>query len=87
MSFKAVAWTLLAAMALTAVLLFNYWASFQPLSTLAYSGIGLGLAGLAHLAFPFRFLDHNLREETYRAVGADDLGSSCTSNCRRATRK
>jgi len=56
MSFKAVAWTLLAAMALTAVLLFNYWASFQPLSTLAYSGIVLALAGWANLVFPFRFL-------------------------------
>jgi hypothetical protein len=56
MSFKAVAWTLLAAMALTAVLLFNYWASFQPLSTLAYSGIAMAFAGLANLAFPFRFL-------------------------------
>jgi hypothetical protein len=56
MSFKAVAWTLLAAMALTAVLLFNYWASFQPLSTLAYSGIAMAFAGLANLSFPFRFL-------------------------------
>jgi len=56
MSFKAVAWTLLAAMALAAVLLFNYWASFQPLSTLAYSGIVLALGGLANLALPFRFL-------------------------------
>jgi len=56
MSFKAVAWTLLTAMALAAVLLFNYWASFQPLSTLAYSGIVLALGGLANLALPFRFL-------------------------------
>ena len=32
MSFKAVAWTLLAAMAFTTVLLFNYWAAFQPLT-------------------------------------------------------
>jgi hypothetical protein len=56
MSFKAVAWTVLAAMALTAVLLFNYWASFQPLSTLAYSGIAMAFAGLANLSFPFRFL-------------------------------
>jgi hypothetical protein len=65
MSFKAVAWTLLAAMAFAAVLLFNYWASYQPLSTLAYTGIVLALGGLANLALPFRFLGiHN------RAVGA-----------------
>ena len=65
MSFKAVAWTLLAAMALTAVLLFNYWAAYQLLSTLAYSGIVLALCGLANLAIPFRFL--GIRK---RAVGA-----------------
>ncbi len=65
MSFKAVAWTLLAAMGLTAVLLFNYWADYQPLSTLAYSGIVLALGGLANLAVPFRFL--GVRK---RAVGA-----------------
>lgn len=53
---KVVWWTLLAAIALTAVLLFNYWASFQPLSTLAYCGIVLALGGLANLVFPFRFL-------------------------------
>jgi hypothetical protein len=56
MSFKAVAWTLLAAVALATVLLFNYWASFQPLSMLVYSGIVLALGGLANLVFPFRFL-------------------------------
>ena len=56
MPFKAVAWTLLAAMAFTAVLLFNYWAAYQPLSTLAYSGIVLALCGLANLILPFRFL-------------------------------
>jgi hypothetical protein len=56
MSFKAVAWTLLAAVALANVLLFNYWASFQPLSMLVYSGIVLALGGLANLVFPFRFL-------------------------------
>jgi hypothetical protein len=65
MSFKAVAWTLLAAMAFTTVLLFNYWAAYQPLSTLAYSGIVLALCGLANLALPFRFL--GIRK---RAVGA-----------------
>lgn len=56
MRFKSVAWTLLAALALAAVLLFNYWAAFQPLSTLVYAGIVLALAGLANLAIPFRFL-------------------------------
>ena len=65
MSFKAVAWTLLAAMALAAILLLNYWASYQPLSTLAYSGIVLALGGLANLVLPFRFL--GIRK---RAVGA-----------------
>jgi hypothetical protein len=65
MSSKAVAWTLLAAMAFTAVLLFNYWAAYQPLSTLAYSGIVLALCGLANLVIPFRFL--GIRK---RAVGA-----------------
>jgi hypothetical protein len=65
MSFKAVAWTLLAAMAFTTVLLFNYWAAYQPLSTLAYSGIVLALGGLANLVLPFRFL--GVRK---RAVGA-----------------
>jgi hypothetical protein len=65
MSFRATAWTLLAAMALALVLLFNYWASFQPLSTLAYSGIVLAFCGLANLALPFRFL--GIRR---RAVGA-----------------
>ena len=65
MSSKAAAWTLLAATAFTAVLLFNYWASYQPLSTLVYSGIVLALCGLANLAIPFRFL--GIRK---RAIGA-----------------
>src|ERR1700741_4068495 len=65
MSSKAVAWTLLAAMAFTAVLLFNYWAAYQPLSMLAYSGIVLALGGLANLGVPFRFL--GIRKQ---AVGA-----------------
>jgi hypothetical protein len=65
MSFKAIAWTLLAGLAFTAVLLFNYWAAYQPLSTLAYSGIVLALCGLANVVIPFRFL--GIRK---RAVGA-----------------
>ena len=56
MSIKAVWWALLTAMALALVFLFNYWASFQPLSALAYTGIVLALGGLANLALPFRFL-------------------------------
>ena len=56
MSTKTVAWTLLAVIAFATVLLFNYWASFQPLSTLAYAGIVCALVGLANLAVPFRFL-------------------------------
>jgi hypothetical protein len=65
MSSKAVSWTLLAAMAFAAVLLFNYWAAYQPLSTLAYTGIVLALWGLANLVLPFRFL--GVRK---RALGA-----------------
>ena len=65
MSVKTLSWILVAAMALGAVLLFNYWAAYQPLSTLAYLGIVLALCGLANLAIPFRFL--GVRK---RAVGA-----------------
>jgi len=56
MSSKAVAWTLLSAITLAAVLIFNYWAAYQPLSTLVYSGIVLALCGVENLVFPFRFL-------------------------------
>jgi len=52
-------------MALATVLLFNYRAAYQPLSTLVYSGIVLALGGLANLALPFRFL--GIRK---RSVGA-----------------
>ena len=65
MSLKLVSWTLLAALALATVLLFNYWASFQPLSTLTYAGIVITLFGLLNLALPFRFL--GIRK---RAIGA-----------------
>jgi hypothetical protein len=47
---------LLAATAFAAVLLFNHWAAYQPLSTLTYAGIVLALCGLANLVLPFRFL-------------------------------
>ena len=53
---RAVSWLVVGAIALGAVALFNYWASFQPLSTLAYTGIVVALAGLANAAIPFRFL-------------------------------
>lgn len=69
MSLRVVSWTLLAAMALATVGLFNYWASYQPLSTLAYTGIVWALFGLANLALPFRFL--GIRK---RAIGAVVLG-------------
>lgn len=65
MSFKVVAWALLAATALATILLFNSWTSYQPLSTLAYTGIVLALGGLANLILPFRFL--GIRK---RSVGA-----------------
>ncbi len=55
MSIMTRRWIVLAAIAIGAILLFNYLASFQPLSTLAYSGIVLALVGLANLAIPFRF--------------------------------
>jgi hypothetical protein len=56
MSSRVAGWILLAVFALAAVVLFNHWASFQPLSALAYAGMVLALAGLANLALPFRFL-------------------------------
>jgi hypothetical protein len=64
MSSKAVCWILLASVALAGVLLLNYWASYQPLSTLVYMGIMLAICGLANVALPFRFL--GIRK---RAVG------------------
>jgi hypothetical protein len=73
MSSKAVVWTLLAAMAFATVLLFNHWASYQPLSTLAYSGVVLTLSGLANMILPFRFL--GVRK---RAVGALILAGGVT---------
>ena len=56
MSVKTLPWILFAAITLGAVLLLNYWASYQLLSTLAYAGIVASLLGLANLALPFRFL-------------------------------
>jgi len=66
MSFKTVSWTLVAPVALSAVLLLNYWGSYQPLSTLAYTGIALAGCGLANVALPFRFL--GIRKRTVGAV-------------------
>ncbi len=56
MSFRAAYWMALAAVAVNAVFLFNYWAAFQPLSTLVYAGIVVALCGLGNVAVPFRFL-------------------------------
>ena len=70
MSRKTAWWALLTAIALAAILLLNYWAAYQPLSTLVYSGIVLALCGLANLAISFRFL--GIRK---RAVGAIILAS------------
>src|SRR5215471_15786784 len=65
MSLKTLSWILLAAIALGAVLLLNYWASYQFLSTLTYAGIVAALLGLANLVIPFRILGIQKR-----AVGA-----------------
>ncbi len=65
MSAKTVSWILFAVAALGGVLLLNYWASFQLLSTLVYAGVVAALLGLANLAIPFRFM--GIRR---RAVGA-----------------
>ena len=65
MSLKTLSWILLAATTIGAVLLLNYWASYQLLSTLAYVGMVAALLGLANLALPFRFL--GVRK---RALGA-----------------
>jgi len=56
MSVKTLSWILLAAITLGAVLLFNYWASYQWLSMFAYAGLVAALLGLANVALPFRFL-------------------------------
>lgn len=53
---KLLWWTALLSVALAATLLVNYWGAGQPMSTLAYAGFVLALAGLANLAIPFRFL-------------------------------
>ena len=65
MSLKTLSWILFAAMTVGAVLLLNYWASFQLSSTLTYTGLVAALAGLSNLALPFRFM--GVRR---RAVGA-----------------
>jgi len=56
MSVKTMSWILLAAIALGAVLLFNYWASYQWLSMLAYTGIVAAILGLMNLVMPFGFM-------------------------------
>jgi len=49
-------WFLLATITVALVLLFNYWASYQLLSTLVYAGFVAALLGLANLVRPFRFM-------------------------------
>ena len=56
MKVKTLGWFVLFAIVLGAVLLFNYSASFEPLSLMTYSGFVLALVGLSSLAIPFRFL-------------------------------
>lgn len=56
MSVKTLSWIVLAAITAGLVLLFNYWASYQLLSTLVYAGIVAALLGLANLVRPFRFM-------------------------------
>ncbi len=73
MSIKAVSWILLAVLAVAGVLLLNYWASFQPLSTLVYTGIVMALCGLANIGLPFRFM--GVRK---RRVGALVLATGVT---------
>lgn len=65
MSVKTLSWIVLSVIAFGAVLLFNYWASFQLLSMLAYTGIIVAVLGLANLVIPLRFLG-----VPKRAVGA-----------------
>jgi len=65
MSVRTLSWILFAATAVGGVVLLNYWASFQLLSTLVYAGVVAALLGLANLTVPFRFM--GVRR---RAVGA-----------------
>jgi hypothetical protein len=73
MSAKTGSWALFAAMAVGGILLLNYWASYQLLSTLAYSGIVAALLGLANLVVPFRFM--GIRR---RSVGVLGLAAGVT---------
>ncbi len=78
MKVKTLSWILLAVLAVAGVALLNYWASFQPLSTLVYSGFVVALAGLANLVFPFRFL--GVRKRTTGAlVLAGGVGLAVTA--------
>jgi hypothetical protein len=67
MSARTMSWVLFAAMAVGGILLLNYWASYQLLSTLAYSGIVAALLGLANLVVPFRFM--GIRRRSVGALG------------------
>lgn len=63
MATRTVWWIGVTVLAVGAVVLFDYWASFQPLSLLAYAGMVLALAGVANVAIPFRFLGVRRRRE------------------------
>ena len=56
MSLKTLSWIVLAVITVGLVSLFNYWASYQLLSTLVYAGMIAAILGLANLLIPFRFL-------------------------------
>lgn len=73
MSAKTVSWALFAAMAVGGIVLLNYWASYQLLSTLAYSGLVAAFLALANLVVPFRFM--GIRR---RRVGALGLAAGLT---------
>jgi hypothetical protein len=66
MSLKTLSWIVLAAITLGTVLLFNYWASYQLLSALAYAGIVAAFFGLVNMALPFRFL--GIRKRLFGAL-------------------
>ena len=66
MSVKTLSWILVSAITLGAILLFNYWASYQWLSLLAYTGIVAAVLGVANLVLPFRFL--GIRKRVFGAL-------------------
>lgn len=53
---KVLPWLAIAALAVTLLLLFNFWAPAQYASMAVYTGLALLLAGALCALFPFRFL-------------------------------